>query len=440
MNVTIIGGGTAGWIAAYVLNKNDNIKQISLIENSNIPIIGTGEGSTYILHPLIKELGEKNFLETTSSKHKLGIQYRDWIAKGENYNAPLDSPIHNFDQDIEVFKEIASKNEALENYYINANLMDRNIVTEDIFRYSYHFDGVEIGTFFKDVLKSSSKLKIVNDEIDNVITENGKIISLHSKTNTYVSEFYIDCTGFKRLLNNYVKHDWISANNYLPVDTAIPFQLPTNKNTYTVAQAMDSGWMWQISKKNNTGCGYNFCSDYSSVEQAIDEVNNLLDTKIDPIKVINYNSGYIKNPMGKNYCSLGISSNFFEPLEATSIHTTIQMAQWLSDCIDKKIDRTKFNNMSETMMNDFRDFIMFHYRTHRQDTPFWQSEFNRTNIPSKLQEQIKIFQSGSLECLYDYLSIYWWFPPAYNLGFIKNINHFKKFQTRLGKIVENKHK
>lgn len=431
MIVTIVGAGTAGWVTAYILSKNNCITKINVIENSKIPIIGTGEGSTYILHPIIQDIGEEHFFNNTSSQYKLGIQYRDWIGKNQNYNAPLDTPIHDYQKDLEVFKEIAVKKEELENYYINANLMGKNIVNKDIFRYSYHFDGFEVGNYFKNILKDNTKIEVFDDEITNIVINEEGITYLESKTSKYTANFYIDCTGFRRLFNDYFKHEWVKASEYLPVDTAIPFQLPSTETYYTVAQAMDAGWMWQIAKKNNTGCGYNFCSKYKTPEQAVEEVNEFLRTKIKPIKIINYNSGFINSPLGSNYCFLGISSNFFEPLEATNIHTTIQMAYWLSDYFDRKIDKEKFNTQTETMLTEFRDFIMFHYRTKRSDTDFWKAEYNRDNIPEKLKHQIEIFQNGGLDCVYDYLNIYWWFPPAYKLGFIKNIFEYKKFETRL---------
>ena len=42
-NITIVGGGTAGWLAAFVLSKIHN-HSITVIESSQIGIIGVGEG------------------------------------------------------------------------------------------------------------------------------------------------------------------------------------------------------------------------------------------------------------------------------------------------------------------------------------------------------------------------------------------------------------
>lgn len=422
MNIVIIGGGTAGWITAYILSQNINIKTIKVIESSKIPIIGTGEGSTFILQPIIKDIGEQTFLKETNSTHKLGIKFNDWFDKGINYNAPLDVPKFKNESHVDSFKKIVNNKEKIENFYINANLMEKNCLNDEIFRYSYHFDGKEFGQYFKNLLLKKNKVQLVDDEIIDINFNNKKILNIFGKNNTYVADMYIDCTGFRRLLNDRTKHDWISTKEFLPIDSAIPFRLDKKDFFYTVAQAMDYGWMWQIPKKNNLGCGYNFCSDYITAEQAIDEVSSFLKTTINPIKLIKYDSGYIKEPLGENYCFLGISSNFFEPLEATNIHTTVQMSEWLSDYISRKITKYQFNSFSENMLTEFRDLIMFHYRTNRRDTEFWINEYNRTNFPDKLKEQIKLFNNGSLECVYTYLNIYWWFPPAYGLRILKSIN------------------
>jgi tryptophan halogenase len=431
MNITIIGGGTAAWISAYILFQNENVKNVVVIENSNVPIIGTGEGSTYILHPIINSIGEDKFFSETNSTYKLGIKFKNWLGKGNDYNVPLDVPAHTAPNNLEVFKEIISKNENLNNYYINANLMENELINDSIFRYSYHFDGSEIGQFFKSLIINDERVTSVDDEIISVEKNEGKISVIKSKTTEYQADFYIDCSGFKRVLNSELNLDWISFKDYLAVDTAIAFQRPPENFHYTIAQAMDSGWMWKIPKKNSLGCGYNFSSHHCTVDQAIDEVSKELNVDIVPSRIINFNSGYLNSPLGENYCFLGLSSAFLEPLEATSIHSTVQQAQWLCEYFNKEMNKDDYNFKFANMIEEFRDLIILHYRTTRRDTSFWEDEYNRDNIPERLQQQIDIFKSGNLECIYDYLNVFWWFPPAYNLGLLKGKMTYSKVSNRL---------
>ena len=93
MKIVIVGGGTAGWLAACVFavsdiqRKNSGIDtklDITVLESKDIPIIGAGEGSTGILADYLskklKPLGitEIDFLNKTEATLKLGINLKDW--------------------------------------------------------------------------------------------------------------------------------------------------------------------------------------------------------------------------------------------------------------------------------------------------------------------------------------------------------------------------
>ena len=86
MKVVIVGGGTAGWLAASIFavsdvqrNKNGLPQKldISVIESENIPIIGAGEGSTGIFSSWLSkklkllDIDEMDFLRKTEAILKL---------------------------------------------------------------------------------------------------------------------------------------------------------------------------------------------------------------------------------------------------------------------------------------------------------------------------------------------------------------------------------
>ncbi len=68
-NVVILGGGTAGWLAAYVMSdyfhSNNLEANVKIIESSKIPTIGVGEGTTSIFYEFLKKysLNESDFLK-----------------------------------------------------------------------------------------------------------------------------------------------------------------------------------------------------------------------------------------------------------------------------------------------------------------------------------------------------------------------------------------
>jgi len=83
-NVTIVGGGTAGWIVAAYLNhrlqwgltgRPDT--RVTVIESPDIPTIGVGEATVPTLKGTLRllEISEAEFIARTNATLKLGIRF-----------------------------------------------------------------------------------------------------------------------------------------------------------------------------------------------------------------------------------------------------------------------------------------------------------------------------------------------------------------------------
>src|SRR5665213_3747254 len=76
----IVGGGTAGWLAAMMIQdalKRQNFKaRVTVVESSKIPTVGVGEGTTAVFRQMLKHFGfdEFEFLRETDAAFKLGIR------------------------------------------------------------------------------------------------------------------------------------------------------------------------------------------------------------------------------------------------------------------------------------------------------------------------------------------------------------------------------
>lgn len=72
--IIILGGGTAGWMAAAALANNPVFAAIELclVESDNIGTIGVGEGSTPHLKRFMDNLGisEKDWMERCHASYK----------------------------------------------------------------------------------------------------------------------------------------------------------------------------------------------------------------------------------------------------------------------------------------------------------------------------------------------------------------------------------
>ena len=97
-NLVIVGGGTAGWLAALVIGdvarRAGRPCAITVIESSKIGTIGVGEGTTAVFRQMLLHLGidEFRFLRETDATIKYGIRHRDWRRLGYAYDGPIDDP------------------------------------------------------------------------------------------------------------------------------------------------------------------------------------------------------------------------------------------------------------------------------------------------------------------------------------------------------------
>jgi len=420
MNIVIAGGGTAGWLAATFFAKaQPNKHQVTLIESSQIGIIGAGEGSTGSMNDFLSNswfdtgTNISEFMRDTNATLKLGIRHKNWTGDGSSYYAPLDgSPTSTSNPDyhfLQTFYRLGT-----ENMHIASPM---GLAFRDNIRpgnSAFHFDGNLIGQHFKKSL--GDLVKTIDAQIESVNqNSDGFISSLTLSTGeTVEGDLFIDCTGFSRVLMNSLNVGWHSYKQHLPVNTALPFLLPLPEiepEPLTVAHALSAGWMWQIPLQTRMGCGYVFSDEFITVEDAQKEVEQVLGRPIEPIKVIKFESGRSDVLWEKNCLALGLSSAFAEPLEATSIHTTlIQLLTFTFEHLTptwettySKQSQERYNLRMTKMYDDIKDFLVIHYRGNRKDSDFWNhmnSDEVLTPFSSEVLEKVKYKVPGIFQ--YDY--------------------------------------
>lgn len=397
MNILIAGGGTAGWLTAlYILKKFPNQHTVTVIESSKLGIIGVGEGGTPFLGDIIRNvdcdfgIDSEEFTKETDAAMKMGIHHINWKSCGSDYKAPLDfSPTYNEDADTYLLH-------ALENNipfhlttklgwywdqtkipYLKTPQPTKNPEYYISDGHSYHFNTYLLGRYFKKIVCEVGGTyvdAIINDvEIDDagiksLILDNGSILT---------SDLYVDCTGFSKTLITKLTDNWQDYSDKLPINRAMAFYLPVDKGQeiplWTIAHAMSSGWMWQIPILNRFGCGYVFCDKYLTDEQAQAEIEKELGRKIEPYKFIKFQSGRFEKGWHKNCVSLGLAYSFVEPLEATSIHSTIIQIKNMTEVISNKISVNEYNTRTAKLLDAIKDFISVHYSGGRNDSEFWRN-------------------------------------------------------------------
>lgn len=435
MNIVVCGGGTAGWLSAYLIaNAQKNQHKITVVESSELGIIGAGEGSTGLLYLVLADIIVKGgssvekFYNETDSTFKFGIKHQDWSPTPGHYFAPLDGSVTRDlvpDSFLDHLISTSPADKAHLSSLIGLGYNSNKMPSRD---YGFHFDGHKVGKYFKNLLIDNNKgVEHIDAVINNVnLNERGEIKSLTLSTGqTLEGDFFIDCTGFARVLQKAMGVNWKSYKKHLPVDRAIPFIEPykfdgtESIEQLTTSQALSSGWMWKIPLKTRMGQGYVYSSEFISDDDALKEVEKVMGHSVTPIKTIKFDSGRSESLWYKNCLSTGLAGSFLEPLEATSIHMTmIQVLEFAYQFL--LVDRTRtlnpvamklYNDKMNNMFEDYVNFINLHYQGGRTDSEFWKfistgetrTEFVsdvmalcKTHMPSTLLYQNYLGSSSAL--------------------------------------------
>lgn len=412
----ILGGGSAGWITALAVRKIFPQANITVIQSKSIGIIGVGEATTPHVVNFLKghDVDPLDIVRRTNGTIKNGISFENWNGDNKRY-------FHSFFEKIESFRIPGIFDHSGDDYFkrtlIAMGLNFEDHIYQQRLAYSgkidltntnwaLHFDA----TKFADSLEERGRIRginVVDGNFKNCIQdENGFIKKLILEDGReFPCNFVFDCTGFARLLiGKLFKQEWVSYKKYLPAKKAIPFWLEseTEINPYTKSIAMKNGWMWNIPLQHRVGAGYVFDSDYISVNQAKEEVEKYLGHEIEVRKVIDFEAGRYKNVWVKNCMAVGLSANFIEPLESTSLWLTtsqIQLFKQFLNEIDNPTDKglELFNRMIGNEVDDKSHFVYIHYLTKRTDSEFWKNFKDNNPVPDALKERLELIKTSALK-------------------------------------------
>lgn len=397
-SITIVGGGTAGLISALILQKRSNT-DITLIYSSNVGIIGVGEGSTEHFNQFMNFVGIQpdDIVKECDATFKIGLLFDGWTKDSSSY---LHAIIPGYDLSVGQYpafyaREIANDSKyfyptsILDNLIPKLNICDINNVPPT---YQYHFDTFKLNEFLKKVARNNGITIIDDDILDITLDSYGNVDTLIGKNSTYKSDFYLDATGFKRLIMNKLNVKWISFNKYLTMNSAITFLTPDepNYNYWSSAKAMDAGWLFKIPVWGRHGNGYVYDSNFITIDKAKLEVEKVVGHEVDVGRQFTFDAGMLENIWEKNCVAVGLSGCFFEPLEASSIGLTIQQTFLLMHKLNNYNSSViqDYNVSMKNIIENIRDFIVLHYLGKRDDTEFWQSML-KLELPDSLSNNLE---------------------------------------------------
>lgn len=356
MNILIVGGGSAGWIAASYLAIG-NKHNITLIESMNVPTVGVGESCIPSINDFLDYVGvtEQDLFDNCSAVRKYAIEHNNWNGKNESWR-------HRFCTDNSQHDE--------QDYW-----MDNNIKPDKKWRHAYHLDATKLGMMLRDKTAIPNGVKHIIDDVVKVNRDSNGVTSIVGNKGEYTADLYIDCTGFKSLIRGslgveYLKHSSL-INNYAVCG---PGQYSENEKPlpYTQTFSMDKGWRWRVCLQHRTGNGYAFNSDIISIEDAKKEfIAKTPGLVAEKVFVVNIRNEYNPEPWKQNVVSLGLSCGFLEPLEATGLFLVHGPVQVLSKLLDDNKRAQKFNRVWNKLYKEIAYFLSSYYKSSTLTGDYW---------------------------------------------------------------------
>lgn len=418
-SVLILGGGTAGWMAAAILSETLGARiAITLVESAAIGTIGVGEATIPPLKLFNHRLGidEGAFLRAVRGSIKLGIEFIGWGAPGERYIHPFGR--HAVDFDIVPLHQYWLRARALghdvgaiEEYALAAvaarlGRADRPITDprriQSSFDYAYHLDATRYAAFLRGYAEERGVRRIegrvAGVERDG---ETGRIARLVlDDGRRLAADFFLDCSGFRSLLlGDALAVPFLDWSHWLPCDRAValPSKAGGAFTPHTQSFAHRAGWRWRIPLQHRIGNGIVYQSTEMSDEEAADTLLAALDGEpLAEPRLIRFTAGRRARLWEKNCVAIGLAGGFLEPLESTSIHLIQSalfrlLALWPLSPSDETSAR-EFNRLSAEEYERIRDFIILHYHANRRDEPFWR-RLAAMAVPDELAERLAAWRA-----------------------------------------------
>ena len=418
--VVIVGGGTAGWMAAAALSRylNNGYTNVTLIESEQIGTIGVGEAT---IPPLISYnellgINENDFVRATQATFKLGIEFVNWGRVGQRYFHAFGDMGRDFQglafHQLYLRERSRRPTPDISSWSMSAVAAARGKFARpgpkaqfplDQVRYAFHLDASLYARFLRAFSETHGvrriEGKIVHVELGG---EDGFVRSVKlADGQTITGELFVDCSGFRGLLIEEALHtgyeEW---TRWLPCDRAIaaPCSYTGNPDPFTRATAHQSGWQWRIPLQHRMGNGHVYCSSFISDDEAQRVLTSNLDGELlDRQRRLTCTTGRRKLAWNRNVVSLGLSSGFVEPLESTSIHLVqagiARLIGMFPDLRFNPIERDEYNRQMQQQFEWVRDFVILHYKAmQRDDSEFWK-HCGAMDIPDSLAEKIAQFRN-----------------------------------------------
>jgi tryptophan halogenase len=418
--IVIVGGGTAGWMAAAALVRllDRRSLAITLVESDEIGTVGVGEATIPPLIAYNNMLGidEDEFLAATRGTFKLGIEFVDWGAPGERYFHPFGE--HGQDFRGVHFHQLYLRERrrralpALSAWSMSATAAslgryarpgpDARLPFSQLL-HAFHFDAGLYARFLRRRAEADGVRRVEGRIVDSALDgTSGNVASVTlADGRALAGDLFIDCSGFRGLLiEQKLATGYDDYGKWLLCDraVAVPSLYPGQPDPFTRSTARSAGWQWRIPLQHRMGNGIVYSSAHiadSDCEALL--LANLEGERLAEPRRLSFTAGRRRLAWNRNVVSLGLASGFIEPLESTSIHLIQSgIVKLLALFPDRRFDpaeRDEYNRQMQDVYEDARDFIILHYKiTRRDDSDFW-NHCRTMDVPDSLARKIELWRA-----------------------------------------------
>ncbi|MGH8177426.1 MAG: tryptophan halogenase family protein [Steroidobacter sp.] len=428
-DILIVGGGTAGWLTAAYLakqlgaNRPDGVK-ITLIESSEIGILGVGEGTFPTILKTLSAIGvdEARFMRESSGAFKQGIKFVDWVHAPQNahhthYYHPFALPRQEGGVELLPYWLMGAAGEGVS--FADAVTLQGKVcdagrapkrATDAAYRgpmnYAYHLDAGRFAALLCDVGKELGVRRLLGNVETVNLDENGAIASLTTREHGELKAgLYIDCTGFRgQLIGRALGVPFKSKNDVLFVDRAVAIQVPYATPDapippYTISTAHEAGWTWDIGLDSRRGVGYVYSSSHTDDSRAEDVLRSYIGPASRDLnaRLLKLQIGWRERHWVKNCVAVGLAGGFLEPLESTGIIMIEAAAYMIASFFPRAGGMAPAADLFNRLMNKryerIVDFIKMHYfLTQRTDSAFWLDNARPATATDSLLAQLEMWR------------------------------------------------
>lgn len=417
--ILIVGGGTAGWLAAAYLAKylgisEDGPLEITLLESPDIGIVGVGEGTFPTIRNTLKFLGlsEADFMRDTAATFKQGIRFNRWVTgeEGDSFFHPFEAPFHTEGAGLVPYWLLQETGERLP--FAHAMTFQQQVAEamrapkrgpegdfEAPLNYAYHFDAAKAAQALARRAKELGVKHLQGLLTGVTLSEDGAIAQVETREfGPLKADFYLDCSGFRaELIGKALEAPFKSVRSSLFTDRALACKLPYDMadapiESYTSATAHRAGWTWDIGLEGARGVGCVYSSAHASDEEAENSLRAYLGPRADEpaLRKIDFEVGYRTRHWVKNCVAIGLSGGFLEPLESTGVVLIEVAVGMLAELFphDGRWDApaARFNGLMTQRYENIVNFLKLHYCLSRRDEPFWRDNREAASIPDQLRD------------------------------------------------------